>query len=322
MDLFLGMDGGGTRTRVVVVDLEGRVLGRGESGIGNIHHAKTTEVAAHLAEAIASAVQPTRQPPSAIRSAFLGMAGATGEETRSVYRNLIRSAGLSDAIIEVDHDIRIALAGGLAGRPGIALIVGTGSSCYGRTSEGRTWQTGGWGMLVADEGSGYDIGRRAMIAAVRMADGRMPASPLQDRVFAWLKVKQISEILARLYETGIERDEIAAFAPEVVRLAEHGDLAALQILESGAVELAEMVGANHAHLATADRPEVVVTGGLGTAPTLYREMIKQEIERRLPEARVREMELEPVCGAALLAMNAAQLETTASRIDHLRLGLA
>ncbi|MBL9135775.1 MAG: hypothetical protein JNK85_07900 [Verrucomicrobiales bacterium] len=322
MELFLGIDGGGTRTRAVVVDVHGQVLGRGESGIGNIHHAKPNEVAAHLAEAIAGALRPSHHPPSAVRSAFLGMAGATGEETRSVYRDLIGAAGLSAAVVEVDHDIRIALAGGLAGRPGIALIVGTGSSCYGRTSDGQTWQTGGWGYLVADEGSGYDIGRRAMVAAVRMADARIPASPLMDRVFGWLKVKQISAILARLHEQGIERDEIAAFAPEVVKLAEHGDLVALQILEAGSVELAEMVGANHAQLATSDRPEVVVTGGLGTAPTLYREMIRQAIERRLPEARVREMEMEPVCGAALLAMMAAKLEVTASIIGHLRVGLA
>lgn len=322
MELFLGIDGGGTRTRAVVVDAEGRVLGRGESGIGNIHHARTNEVAAHLAEAVAGALQPTGQSPSAVRSAFLGMAGATGEETRSVYRNLIHAAGLASASIEVDHDIRIALAGGLAGRPGIALIVGTGSSCYGRSSDGRTWQTGGWGQLVADEGSGYDVGRRAMIAAVRMADGRIPTSLLRDRVFAWLEVKQVSEILARLYEKGIERDEIAAFAPEVVTLAEHGDGVALQILEVGAHDLADMVGANHAHLETSNPPEVVITGGLGTAPTLYREMIRRAIGRRLPEARVREMELEPVCGAALLAMNAAGLEITAARIGRLRAGVA
>lgn len=174
---------------------------------------------------------------------------------------------------------------------------------------------------MADEGSGYDLGRRAIVAAVRMADGRIPTSPLLDHVFGWLKVRQVSEILARLYEQGLERDEIAAFAPEVVRLADHGDLVALQILEAGSVELAEMVGANHAHLATSDQPEVVVTGGLGTAPTLYRDMIRQEIERRLPEARVREMELEPVCGAALLALAAAGLPGTPSRIEHLRVGL-
>lgn len=305
MDLYLGVDGGGSHTRVAVTDGAGRVLGRAEAGTGNLHHASESEVEANLGAAIAAGLAPTGEPVSSVVSAFFGMAGVTSEITQARFRRLARRLGLEAARVGVDHDIRIALAGGLAGRPGIALIVGTGSSCYGRTADGRTWQTGGWGMLVADEGSGYDLGRQAVVAAVRMADGRLPATMLRERVFEWLGVGSVSEVLVRLYEQGMERSEMATFAPKLIGLAEGGDGAARAILESGAAQLAALVEANHRCLATAARPEVVTTGGLGTAPTLYRDLIRAAIGERLPVATVREPELDPVLGAALLALEQA-----------------
>ena len=323
MQLFLGVDGGGSHTRMAVVDGSGTVVGRGEAGLSNLHHASEETVRDNLAAALHRALDGPRASPILIRSAFFGMAGVTSEPTAERFRRMAGNIGLRSAVLGVDHDIRIALAGGLAGRPGIALIVGTGSSCYGRTAEGRTCQTGGWGSLVADEWSGYDLGRRAIVAAVRMSDGRQPASELRDRVFAWLGVQEVSQILERLYERGIERNEIAAFAPEVVRLAESGDAAAEAILASGAAELATMVAANHRQLPTSASPEVVITGGLGTAPTRYRTLLRSAISGQVAWARVREQgELEPVVGAALLAMTQAGVALSVEVLAQLRKGLA
>lgn len=323
MQLFLGFDGGGSHTRATVVDAGGRLAGRGESGLSNLHHASEEAVGDHLAEALARALAPLGGRPGQVVSAFFGMAGVTSVPTADRFRRLAARIGLGGARVGVDHDIRIALAGGLAGRPGIALIVGTGSSCYGRMEDGRTCQTGGWGSLVADEGSGYDLGRRAIVAAVRMSDGRQPMSALRDRVFGWLKVRDVSQVLERLYEQGIERNEIAAFAPEVVRLAEEGDPAAAAIVESGATELADMVAANHRQLPTSATPEVVITGGLGTAPTCYRTLLRVAITTRVAGARVLEQaEFEPVEGAALLALSQAGVALTPELLGRLRGGVA
>lgn len=298
---FLGVDGGGTRVRMVVMSAAGDVVGRGEAATGNLHHCDEAGVEAHLAEALAQSLTPAHLRPADLTAAFFGMAGVTCASTAERYVRLGRRLGLASARIEVDHDIRIALAGGLSGRPGIALIVGTGSSCYGRCTDGRHQQTGGWGPLVADEGSGYDLGRRAIIAAVRMADGRDPETALRERVFRWLGLAQVSGMLKRLYEDGIERHEIASFAPEVVALAEQGDAAAGAILDTGARALAELVAANHARLPTAAAPEVVIAGGLGAAASGYHERIVAAIRAALPAARVPDAERSPVEGAALLA---------------------
>lgn len=298
---FLGVDGGGTRVRMVVVNAAGAVVGRGESATGNLHHCEETGVQSHLAEALAQALAPAQLRPADLAAAFFGMAGVTCASTAERYVQLGRRLGLAAARIEVDHDIRIALAGGLSGRPGIALIVGTGSSCYGRCADGRHQQTGGWGPLVADEGSGYDLGRRAIVAAVRMADGREPETALRGQVYRWLGLAQVNGILKRLYEDGIERHEIASFAPEVVALAEQGDPAAGRILDTGARALAELVAANHAQLPTSPAPEVIIAGGLGSAAGGYHDRIVNAIRAAVPSARVQDAERTPVEGAALLA---------------------
>lgn len=305
MKLFAGVDGGGTRTRVAVVDGSGRLVGRGESGLANLHHAPQAQVLGHLLEAFQSALARSGAPLSDVVSVFFGMAGVTCDATASKFRQLSVDLGLGLAKVGVDHDIRIALAGGLAGRPGIALIVGTGSSCYGRDASGRTWQSGGWGSLVSDEGSGYDLGRQSMVAAVRMSDGRLAPGPLREEVFSFLGVSAVREVLARLYEQGIERNEIASLAPRVVALAEQGEAAARGILENGARELARMVSANHRQLPTGSPPQVVITGGLGTAPTLYRRLILEAIAGEIPRVQLPDAEFEPVLGATLIALEQA-----------------
>jgi N-acetylglucosamine kinase-like BadF-type ATPase len=138
-----------------------------------------------------------------------------------------------------------------------------------------------------------------------MADGRLPESPLRGRVFDWLGISQIADILPRIHDRGLPRAEIAAFAPEVIALANSGDVAATAILESGARLLAEMVEANYRLLPTGRSPQVVITGGLGSAKTIYRERIVAETMNRLPAAEIHEPKLPPALGAALLAMEQA-----------------
>jgi N-acetylglucosamine kinase-like BadF-type ATPase len=301
VQFFLGIDGGGTRTRTFLVDAAGRRAAWGEAGPTNPNHCAREEVRANLDTAIEAASAKLGVRRDQCESVFFGIAGVTTAAGRDQMAAVLKGCGLGRATIGVDHDIRIALAGGLEGKPGIALIVGTGSSCYGRAADGRTWQTGGWEALIADEGSGFFVGREALTAAARMADGRMAESPLRQRVFDWLGISAIAEILPRLHDRELSRTEIAAFAPEVIALAARGDRACLGILEHGARLLAEMVEANFRMLPTGPVPQVVITGGLGSGSALYREKIVFRIQSLLPAAEVRDPSLPPVVGAALLA---------------------
>ncbi len=319
MRWFLGLDGGGTQTRVLVCDATGTQAGSGAAGGTNPHHTRAEGIARSFTAAIRAACAPLHLEPGEITAGFLGVAGVTDDAARAQVERLARAAGLAHARLGVDHDIRIALAGGLEGRPGVALVVGTGSSCYGRDAAGRTWQTGGWEALIGDEGSGYFLGREALRLAVRMADGRTVATALRARVFGWLGIQDVATILRRLGQPAITKPEVARLAPLVVELAEGGDSAARAILEEGARALAELVVANHRSLPTGTGPEVVVTGGLGTAAGMYRRMIYAAIERELPQARVGPPALAPVAGAVLLAMERAGVVPTPACLAHLRM---
>lgn len=318
MSLFLGFDCGGSSTRVFAADATAKRTGWGVAGTGNPHHAAPTEIQAHLHAAAEAACRQAGATLAECEAAFAGVAGVTDEAARRAFGDELASAGLSHARLAVDHDIRIALAGGLAGAPGLALVVGTGSSCYGRSADGHTWQTGGWGALIADEGSGYALGRDAIASAARMADGREPRTALCAAVFSWLGVDDVSALLRRLHASGLDRAGIAALAPRVVALATDGDEAARKILERGAAELASMVAANHRCLPTAPVPTLVITGGLGTADSGYRNLIETSIRAALPSVQIRQPLLLPAQGAFLLALELADLPKPAGLVARLQ----
>ena len=158
MALYLGIDGGGTATRALLCDERGRVLGTGTGGVANHLHAGWDGAAESVRTAVSAARTATGLTPAPFSAVFLGMAATSSDDTRRRWRDLAHQFGFAarGETIGVDHDIRIALAGGLAGRPGIALIAGTGSSCYGRNASGTTWQAGGWGSILDDGGGEMD----------------------------------------------------------------------------------------------------------------------------------------------------------------------
>ena len=148
---FLGVDGGGTKTQAVIIDECGRVLGAGLGGPAN-YDAVGVEVAqSNIAQAVEAARQAAGIADYPFASAYLGLAGVVCARDCEIVHGIARRLNLA-AIVGVDHDCRIALAGGLSGRPGIVLISGTGSSCFGMNALGDQWRAGGWGYLISDEG--------------------------------------------------------------------------------------------------------------------------------------------------------------------------
>ena len=292
----LGIDAGGTSTVAVIADGAGRVIGEGRAGAANPDDVGADGMAAAL-RAATEAARSAAGIRADLETAFLGVAGVISGDDRALVRSA--AAGLARRI-EVDHDCRIALAGGLSGRPGIVLIAGTGSASYGRTADGRDWRAGGWGALAGDEGGSYGIGVGALRAAVRSADGRGPRSTLEAAVLTHLDLTSLDELLGRLHVGGTTRTEIAALAPSVIAAARDGDEAAAGLLASAAEELASCVHAVAVHLEL-QHVEVALVGGLFAAGAIVRDPLEQAVLYCLPGARLVDAELPPAVGAALLA---------------------
>lgn len=300
-----GVDGGGTATRVAIADEHGRVLGQGTAGTSNHDDVPPAEVAENLERALQEALTvASLATDQRVDSAFLGLAGVVSERDRRRIRSIVASTRLAACPqVEIDHDIRIALAGGLAGRPGVVLVSGTGSSCYGRTADARSWQSGGWGQLLADEGSGYWLGVRGLQAAMRMLDGRMPRSSLAEALLEELEVASGAEVMHRVYVDGMSRSSLAALAPVVLTHAQEGDVACLALVSEGAEELVRCIEAVAHELELAGTPfEVTFTGSILESAPLMREAVSTRLEWVLPTARLVEPELPPALGACVLAL--------------------
>ncbi len=302
-EFFLGIDGGGTKTLATIVDARGCVLGTGLAGASNVDDVGIAVATANISEAVNIARAAAKLEVFPFAAAFLGLAGVVSEQDRAFVRGIAESLALARAEdILIDHDCRIALAGGLSGRAGIVLIAGTGSSCYGRNEHGQTWRAGGWGSLISDEGSGYWLGREGLVATVRALDGRDAPTAITAPMLERLEVIHPDDLLHRIYIKGLSRTEIAALAPVVLEAARASDKTALKLIKQGSKLLAECVKAVTQKLNLESEGELVLVGGIFQAAEIILAPFRQSLLEYNLNCKITFPELSPSLGACLLAL--------------------
>jgi len=320
--IVLGIDGGGTSTRALLADHTGTVLGTGRSQGSNPNNLPREKCRSHLAQAFTGACAAAGHQ-GAVDQVFMGAAGIKDEtDARAMQELVAESLNLPLERIRVANDLLNSLAGGLAGRPGIALIAGTGSHCLGRNAAGRTSTCGGWGWLMCDVGSGHFLGQRALQVVVRAADGRGPETSLSAAVLGELGIEAPSALLRRVYDPSVGPAGIAALARLVLDAARSGDAVARGILQEGADGLAALVQQVGQRLFPGAPPEVVLTGGVALSGVPYQPMINQSIADRLPGARISPPELPPEAGAVLNALDLAGIAPEAAVLQKLKTTLS
>jgi glucosamine kinase len=314
-----GIDGGATRTRAALTTEEGTVLGIGIAGPSNYDNVGIETARANIGAALDQARERAGTTFSSVDSIFLGMAGVVSPDDRETITRMILDLGLATReSCAVDHDIRTALAGGLAGREGLALIAGTGSSCYGRRLDGRHHRVG-WGYLLDDLGSSYNLGHRAMVAAVWEADRRGPPTALSARIQQAFGYAHIDEIMRHVYHQDVGVMEIAALAPVVLETAQSGDEVAQGIVSTAARDLAFSAYTVARVLEFTGHPfEMAIVGGLAESGAYYRTLLDGAIHQRMPDCVIRKPELPPVLGAAILALEHAGITLTPRLISNLK----
>lgn len=318
MTTLLALDAGGTRTRAIVFTAAGHVLGRGEAGPGNDHDRPTQDVARALVAAIDAAFADAGLRRTRVSTAVFAMASAASRVDLARLTPMVRSLRVADDA-SVVHDGEATLAGGLALRPGIGIICGTGSSVIGVDARGRSWRTGGFGGRMDDVGAGAWVGLEALKAVARAADGRAPKTTLTRHVMRELGLREPRAMLSRIESPTFERKDIAALARCVTRAATRGDRVARSIQARGAAELALCVATIVRKLALAGRPiEVVMTGGVAESDPAYARTIRTAIRRAVPGIRWRTPVLAPIGGAALLALRRARVSIDAAIVERLR----
>lgn len=316
-DFFCGVDVGGSNTRVVIADAGGSRVGVGHALGANPSHVGWEGAGQNVHHALLEALEAGGIALSDLRSIFIGMASVVTSEDRARACALTQGWGLSPScLIRADHDIRIALHGGLTGRTGLALIAGTGSSCFGRNKAGESWQSGGWDQLLDDLGSSYDLARQGMAAACQCDDGRLPETCLKHLFFEKFDAASAAEFSAKLHRPPLARHIIASHAHLVLAAAQAGDLAALRIACSGATELARMVEAVTKKLFSSQEPELVFIGGLIQQNDFYAALVRQAVEKLGLGIRFSATELSPVAGAWIIAAEQAGADVQSTQFLH------
>lgn len=293
--LFVGVDGGGSKTVALVADAGGRVLGRGESGTSNHHVVGWRAAFAAVANAVEQAWQSAGGGASGAEVMALGMAGAdTPEDHDKVLAWLRRQRRARQVYVVNDGALLLAATGR---RAGVAVVSGTGSIAWGQDAEGRRARAGGWGHLIGDEGSGYHLSTEALRLTVKAADGRLPWGPLPRAVMRALQVDDAHGLLQFVYGPGTLKTDLARLAPVVFRLARRGDPQSRALVSLAGTCLAELVGAVAGHLRL-HRPVVAFGGSLLARQPSLRSAVLAGLSFH-PEAVT--VVREPARGALLLA---------------------
>ena len=291
MPFFLGIDGGGTKTRCVVGD-EKSELGTATSSSSKVQRVGEACARDALAGAVHEACVHAGISPRQIVRSCAGITGAARPEIVGVMRDLMTS--IVDGQVEIVGDIEIAFEDAFGSGPGVMLIAGTGSIAFGRNEEGKSARAAGWGYPISDEGSGQWIGAEAVREALHARDRGQPACLLND-LMQKLGASSFEDFIIRL--NAIPPVDFAALFPTVLAASDKGDSVASEILTRAGRELAGIAGIVIERLFHEQSVSVATHGGVLVSSALVRKCFAQELRARHPPVELLDREIDPARGA-------------------------
>ena len=305
MSVFLGIDGGGSKTRCILGD-ENSLLGSGSSSGCNVLRVGEACAQSSLQAAIHEACVRASISPQDIVRTCAGVAGGGRWEIASVLRRVI--SGIAGGDIEIAGDMEIAFEDAFGVGAGLIVISGTGSIAYGKNLRGETARAGGWGHAISDEGSGHWIGVAAIQAALRARDRGDNSSLLKDLMNA-LGAETVEELVVRV--NGSPAPDFAslfpvvlstALAPRGVSAADAGDTIAKEVLEDAGKELAKLVETVIRRLfGGVEEVWVATHGGVLASSAQVKNSLVGHLRAKDPRTRFISREIDPAQGALVRA---------------------
>lgn len=305
-NLYLGVDGGGTKTHAVLFNEDGQAIGEGFSGASNPLRVGVETALTNIFQATDAACDAANKSRGDIVSATCGLAGVRRGDLRQRLRERIADT-LGTKSVEVITDADIALFGTSLGKAGVVVIAGTGSVCLGRNEKGETAIAGGWGPIAGDEGGGISIARRGLQAIAKALDGRGEPTELSEAGKNYFRASSAENLLIAIYAPQMDNKRIAGFAKLVAETARAGDKIAAKILCEAGAELGSAVNAvvEKLHLQKKKFP-IGSVGSIFRAGNLITDSLIQTVHETAPQAYLSEPILQPASAAAQMALESFQ----------------
>ena len=269
MELVVGIDGGGTKTAVVIADLEGNEIASKKFGPSNINSIGV-DAFCNLMEEISDYINGF----GLCRSLCLGISGVSNKTMVDSVDKVFSAAGIDNYSLVGDHII--ALEGAHEGKSGIAVIAGTGSICFGKDLDGRIERTGGWGHLIGDSGSAYGIGRDIFSFCAKAMDGYGEKTILTQLLSSEFNLDSREEIIGYVY--GSDKSKVAAVSRLVDIAYKQNDPVAIEIVRRNAEDLAFATDGVAKKLSL-DSSDVALFGGMIEKDTPFRSEFSKALSR-------------------------------------------
>lgn len=296
---FLGIDGGGTKTKVFVIDENKTELYQGVAGPSTVDQVSKI----NSIKAINDALLGFKEKIT-FSAVFAGLGGIQSpSEEKDFAKEMIKINGCDkNTKFYARNDSYNALATSLSFDEGISLISGTGMNCFGVDKQGNYHFAGGLGFKEGDLGSAFSLGFLAMRSLARVLDGRTEKTKMHEDLIQITGVDNTFKIKDFFNNFTENRTNIASLAVTVNKHADKGEQEAIRICDLGATELGKCVKAvlNHINL---DKKTVTIVGGLGNSLGYYRTRLIDEILKVDKDITVLAPKIDPGLAAAYLALH-------------------
>lgn len=299
MKYFVGIDGGGTKTDCIITDEHYNQLYSLKGGPLNLLTALPSESSRTIIQFINSCLSKLNITLAHIDCIGIGAAGAGRIEDSEKLELNLKDLLPYSIKLKVFTDAEAALEGAFNGKPGCILISGTGSIILGKDQNGIIHRCGGFGKIIGDEGSGYMLGKKGLIAAVKEFDGRGEKSLITALLKDKYQIESGQDVINAVYKNNLN---ISGVAPLVLASAGSNDIVAMRIIDEETEELLFLISCIMKKLKK-ENIQISFAGSLISTINVFSTTLKNKLAASFKLIKIKEPEYSPAMGAIFITKN-------------------
>ncbi|MFQ5605146.1 MAG: N-acetylglucosamine kinase [bacterium] len=311
---YLGIDGGGSKTSGILCDAKGKMLKTLTKGAGNIAVLAEKQVVQLLNEMVFELLEEIQVEQ--IKWATCGFAGAGREKEKNLVGQIIREIGIRNFTLMTDAELLYYAIHGE--KQGLLIASGTGSVCLIKNKNHEFEQLGGWGYLLGDEGSGYDIGRNAVRNALREQEMGRPLSKLTHALLTHCDVDTPRALMSMIYAADNPQNLLASFAQIVGDQALQEEPNALRIVDAAAKNLVELALTSLERMESEPPHRIALSGGVLNEPSVFSSKFKRKAQQLNLDFHYFTQEMPPAAAGILYSLHKAGEMISESLFKKLR----